>query len=63
MDVEIDNRIRCSRDTCPHAEIRADVEEFKSISGVCMVRVTVECAHSGICRYENEGDGERWQGR
>lgn len=63
MDVEIDNRIRCSRDTCPHADIVADVEEFKAIGGVCMARVTVECAHSGICRYENEGDGERWQGR
>lgn len=58
MDVEIDHRIRCSRDTCPHADIRADVEEFRSISGVCMVRVTVECEHSGICRYEHEGCGE-----
>lgn len=42
------------RDTCPHADIRADVEEYKSLSGVCMVLVTIECEHGGVCRYENE---------
>lgn len=33
----------------------ADAEEYKALGGTCMVPVTVECAHSGVCRYESEG--------
>ena len=55
MDVEMSNRIEYCRDTCPYAEIRADTEEYKAIGGTCMVLGTVECAHSGVCRYESEG--------
>lgn len=55
MDVEINNRIEYCRSTCPYAEISADVNEYKSLGGTCMVLVTVECTHSGVCRYEDEG--------
>lgn len=54
MEVKVENRIKCRRDTCPHADIRADVEEYKSLGGVCMVLVTIECEHGVVCRYENE---------
>lgn len=58
MDVEINNLIEFCRDMCPYADISADVEECKAISGTSMVLVTVECAHSGVCRYEDEGRGK-----
>lgn len=59
MDVEINNRLEYCRDTCPYADIRADVEEYKALGGTCMALVTVECVHSGVCRFEDEGRGER----
>lgn len=58
MDVEINNRLESCRDTCPYADILTDVEEYKSLSGTCMVRVTVECVHGGVCRYQSEEAGD-----
>lgn len=55
MDVGINNRIEYCRSMCPYAEISAVVNEYKSFGGTCMVLVAVECAHSGVCRYEGEG--------
>lgn len=55
MDVEVYDRLESCRDTCPYAEIRADVEEYKSLSGTCMVLVTIECSHGDVCRYQSEG--------
>lgn len=58
MDVEINNLLESCRDMCPYADILTEVEECKSLSGTCMVLVTIECVHSGVCRYEHEGGGE-----
>lgn len=58
MQVEIDDRISACRDTCPHAEISADVEECNDLSGTCMVIVTIECEHESVCRYRRVERGE-----
>lgn len=56
MDVEIINRLASCRDTCEYADILAEVEEYKSLSGTCMVSVTVKCVHSDVCRYSASDD-------
>lgn len=58
MQVEFDDRLSACRDTCPYAEISADVEECKSLSGTCMVMVTIACEHEGVCRYRRDEGGE-----
>lgn len=58
MQVEVDDRLSACRDTCPYAEINADVEEYKSLGGTCMVMVTIACDHESVCKYRREEGGE-----
>lgn len=58
MQVKIDNRLSACRDTCPHAEMSADVEEFNTLGGTCYVLVTVSCEHENVCKYRDEERGE-----
>lgn len=58
MKVMIDNRLEFCRDTCPYAEISADVDEYRTLGGVCAALVTIECQHSGVCRFESDGGGK-----
>ena len=58
MNVEIDDRLSACRDVCPHADIRADVEECKSLGVTCYVFVTVSCEHESVCRYRSDERGE-----
>lgn len=58
MDVEINNRLESCRDMCPYTDILTDVEEYKSLSGTCMVILTIACEHEGVCRYRREEGDE-----
>lgn len=58
MDVEIYDRVRCCRETCEHADIDANVRVCRLPRGACVVQVTIECAHGGVCRYVDEKRGE-----
>lgn len=58
MDVEVYDRVRCCRETCEYADIDANVMVCRLPRGACVVQVTIECSHGGVCRYQSEEAGE-----